>query len=215
MQPMVDKPIDIKKLDKELTLLTGVGRYSGASYSMTEIGGKVGLKVSVLEKSNAPPVLQIAFDVDGTQPGNVTFTLGGRLTFLDVGGFGSEWRTNFTIGNTYGISSEYYRRFSETSKWFIAPRGLASNSGQWIYSYGDPQAEYRIHTAGGGVDVGYALDRFSEVRAGYEIGYLNADCCSALHYSKPSAAEWERPDFATSLTIWTNRLFRKEAISGT
>ena len=45
LQPMVDKPIEIKKLDKELTLLTGVGRYSGASYSMTEIGGKVGLQV--------------------------------------------------------------------------------------------------------------------------------------------------------------------------
>ncbi len=45
LQPMVDKPIDIKKLDKELTLLTGVGRYSSASYSMTEIGGKVGLLV--------------------------------------------------------------------------------------------------------------------------------------------------------------------------
>ena len=175
LQPMVDKPIEIKKLDKELTLLTGMGRYSGASYSMTEIGGKVGLQVRVLEKSNAPPVLQIAFDVDGNQPGNVTFTLGGRLTFLDVGGFGSEWRTDFAIGNTYGISSEYYRRFSETSKWFIAPRGEASNAGQWIYSYGDPQAEYRIHSAGGGIDFGYALDRFSEVRAGYEIGYLNAD----------------------------------------
>ncbi len=130
----------------------------------------------VLEKSNAPPVLQIAFDVDGTQPGNVTFTLGGRLTFLDVGGFGSEWRTDFAIGNTYGISSEYYRRFSRNVQVVYRTSGsMASNSGQWIYSYGDPQAEYRIHSAGGGIDVGYALDRFSEVRAGYEIGYLNAD----------------------------------------
>ena len=175
LQPMVNKPIDTKKLDKDLTLLTGVGRYSSASYAMTEIGKEAGLLVTVHEKNNAPPVLQIAFDIDGTEPGNVTFTLGGRLTFLDVGGFGSEWRTNFSVGNTYGISSEYYKRFSETSKWFIAPRGLATNSGQWIYSYGNPQAEYRLHAAGGGVDVGYALDRFSEIRAGYEIGYLKAE----------------------------------------
>src|SRR6478752_7216536 len=32
---------------------------------------------------------------------------------------------------------------------------------------------------------------------------LMQSCCSALHYFKPSAAEWERPDFATSPTIWT------------
>ena len=120
---MVNKPLDTKILDKNLTILTGVGRFSSASYGMTEIGGKVGLLVNVREKSNAPPVLQIAFDVDGSQPGNVTFTLGGRLTFLDVGGFGSEWRTDFAIGNTYGISSEYYKRFSQTSKWFFAPHG--------------------------------------------------------------------------------------------
>ena len=111
---------------------------------MTEIGRELGLLVTVHEKNNAPPVLQIAFDIDGTQPGNVTFTLGGRLTFLDVGGFGSEWRTDLRFGNTYGISSEFYKRFSQTSKWFIAPRGTASNSGQWIYSYGNPQAEYRL-----------------------------------------------------------------------
>ena len=174
LQPMVDKTLDTKTLDKNLTLLTGVGRFSSASYGMTEIGGRVGLLVTVNEKSNAPPVLQLAFDVDGTEPGNVTFTVGGRLTFLDVGGFGSEWRTDFAIGNTYGISSEYYKRFNPISKWFFAPRGGVSNSGQWIYSYGDPQANYRLRRAFGGVDVGYAIDRFSEVRAGYEIGYLDA-----------------------------------------
>ena len=96
------------------------------------------------------------------------------MTFLDVAGFGSEWRTDFAIGNTYGISSELYKRFSQSSKWFVAPRVHASNSGQWIYSYDNPQADYRIGRAGGGVDLGYAIDRFSEVRAGYEIGYLDA-----------------------------------------
>ena len=122
LQPMVNKPIDTKKLDNDLTLLTGIGRFSSASYNMTEIDGQTGLMVNVRERNNAPPVLQIAFSIDGTEPDNVTYTLGGRLTFLDVGGFGSEWRTDFAIGNTYGISSEYYKRFTQASKWFYAPR---------------------------------------------------------------------------------------------
>ena len=83
--------------------------------------------------------------------------MGGRLTFLDIAGFGSEWRTDFAFGNTYGISSEFYKRFSQTSRWFFAPRVSASNSGQWIYSHNDPQADYRIGRAGVGVDLGYAL----------------------------------------------------------
>ena len=174
LEPMVNKPIDTVKLDKDLTLLTGVGSISSASYGITQIGQGTGLLINVRERNNAPPVLQIAFSVDGTQPDNVTYTLGGRLTVHDLIGYGSEWRTDFAVGNTYGISSELYKRFTQTSKWFFSPQVHASNSGQWIYSYTNPQADYRIGRAGGGIDVGYAIDRFSEVRAGYEIGYLNA-----------------------------------------
>ncbi len=174
LEPVVNEPIDTKKLDNSLTRLTGVGRFSSASYGLTEMGGETGLLVNVRERNNAPPVLQIAFSIDGTEPDNVTYTVGGRLTFLDVGGFGSEWRTDFALGNTYGISSEYYKRFTQTSKWFYSPQVNASNTGQWIYSYSNPQADYRIIRAGAGLDLGYAIDRFSEVRAGYEIGYLNA-----------------------------------------
>ena len=141
---------------------------------MTENGDEIGLLVNVRETNNTPPVLQIGFNIDGTEPDNVTYTLGGRLTFLDVAGFGSEWRTDFAIGNTYEISSELYKKISQSSKWFVAPRVHASTAGQWIYSYDNPQADYRIGRAGGGVDLGYAIDRFSEVRAGYEIGYLDA-----------------------------------------
>lgn len=175
LQPVVGKPIDTPVLDTYLTRLTGVGRFESASYGFTQNDGEVGLLVTVREKNYAPPLLQPVFGVDGSQPGNVTFVTGGRLTFLDIAGFGSELRTDFAFGNTYGIDTELYKRFTETSRWFFAPRVSASNSAQWIYSYNDPKAEYRVGRAAGGVDIGYAVSRFSEVRAGYEIGYLDAN----------------------------------------
>jgi NTE family protein len=174
LQPLVGKPIDTKMLDTYLTRLTGVGRFESASYGLTQNDGQVGLLVTVREKNYAPPVLQPAFNVDGTQPDNVTFTLGGRLTFLDIAGFGSELRTDFQFGNTYGIDTEFYKRFSQISPWFFAPRVSASDATQWIYSYGNPKADYRIGKAAFGVDIGYAVSRFSEVRVGYEVGYLDA-----------------------------------------
>ena len=174
LQPVVGKPIDTEMLDTYLTRLTGVGRFESASYGVTQSDGEVGLLVTVREKNYAPPVLQPTFVVDGNEPENVTFTTGGRLTFLDIAGFGSELRTDFSFGNNYRISTEFYKRFSQTSRWFFAPRVSASNSAQWIYSHNDPQADYRLGRAQFGVDLGYALSRFSEVRAGYEIGYLNA-----------------------------------------
>jgi len=175
LQPLVGKPIDTPALDTYLTRLTGMGRFESASYGFTQNEEEVGLLVTVREKNYAPPLLQPTFGVDGSQPGNVTFVTGGRLTFLDVAGLGSELRTDFSFGNTYGINAELYKKFSETSRWFFAPRVNASNSAQWIYSYNDPKAEYRIGSAAGGVDIGYAVSQFSEVRAGYEIGYLDAN----------------------------------------
>jgi NTE family protein len=175
LQPLVGKPIDTPTLDTYLTRLTGMGQFESASYGMTQDGGEVGMLVTVREKNYAPPFLQPAFVVDGAQPENVTFTMGGRLTFLGIAGYGSELRTDFQFGNTYGIDTELYKKFNQTSRWFVAPRVTASSSAQWLYSHNNPQADYRIGRAGIGLDIGYAVSRFSEVRAGYEFGYLDAN----------------------------------------
>ena len=147
LQPLVGKPIDTAQLDTYLTRLTGVGRFESASYGLTQNDGQVGLLVTVNEKNYAPPVLQPALVVDGTEPQNVTFTMGGRYTILDLAGYGSELRTDFQFGSTYGISTEFYKRFTQTTRWFFAPRVSASNSAEWFYSHNNPQADYRIGRA--------------------------------------------------------------------
>src|SRR5258708_12109563 len=87
-----DRPLNPQKLDHVLTRLKGVGRYDSAGYRFTEQNGRTGLLVQVVEKSNAPPMFQPAFEVDGSQGGNVDFTMGTRFTFMDLAGFHSEWR---------------------------------------------------------------------------------------------------------------------------
>ena len=64
------------------------------------------------EKNYAPPTLQFAFGVDGSENDDVTYTLLTRLTFMDVAGYRSEWRTDFQFGNTYGAATELYRPFA-------------------------------------------------------------------------------------------------------
>src|SRR2546429_9933542 len=87
----------------------------------------------VVEKNDAQPMLQMAFEVDGSQAGNVDFTMGTRFTFMDVAGYRSEWRTDLLLGNTYGVQTELYRPFSPESRWFFAPRADASDTTFQIY----------------------------------------------------------------------------------
>ncbi len=167
------KPVNPEKLDEVLTRLTGVGRYDSAGYRLIEKNGQTGLLVQVVEKNNAPPMFQTAFEVDGSQSGNVDFTMGTRFTFMDVAGFRSEWRTDVLLGNTYGIQTELFRPFRAESRWFFAPHADASDTTFQIYAKNDPRADYRIYRINIGGDVGYSFGRFSELRVGYEIGSLN------------------------------------------
>ncbi|HYM06549.1 MAG TPA: patatin-like phospholipase family protein [Terriglobales bacterium] len=168
------KPIDSKRLESMLTRLTGIGRYDTAGYQITQENGQDGLLVTLHEKLYAPPTLQLGFEVDGSESNDVDFTLATRLTFLDVAGYRSEWRTDFIFGNTYGIQSELYRPFSPASRWFFSPHAGASSSAFKIYRKSDPLAEYRLNGAQIGGDIGYGFNRFSELRLGYEVGFLQA-----------------------------------------
>ena len=167
------KPLDADKLDPLLTRLTGGGRYDTLNYRIVERDGKQGLLIVVKEKDFAPPTLQPAFELDGSEAGDIEFTLGTRLTLVDVAGFRSEWRTDFLFGNTYGVSSELYRPFWGESKWFFAPHADASDTTFQIYAKNDPLADYRFYRMDIGGDLGYGFSRFSEVRVGYELGSLS------------------------------------------
>jgi NTE family protein len=174
LAPLQGKPLDSERLDHALTRLTGVGRYDTVGYRIIERDGQQGLLIQVSEKNYAPPTIQPGFEVDGSASEEVGFTAATRLTFLDVAGFRSEWRTDFMFGNTYGVGSELYRPFTPVSRWFFAPHGNASTRVFKIYEKGDPLADYKFGQAQIGMDVGYGFDRFSELRFGYEEGYLDA-----------------------------------------
>ena len=169
--PLVGKPLDQNALDQFLTRLTGVGRYDSITYDIIRENEQDGLLIRVHEKSYAPPLLRPAFFVDGTQTDDVTYTLGARLTFMDVAGYRSEWRTDVQVGETYGVASELYRPIQPLGKWFFAPFARASQSTFLIYGKSDPKADYRFDKVSGGMDLGYGFNRFSELRVGYELGY--------------------------------------------
>ena len=174
LAPLIGMPINTPLLEKHITTAMGTGRFNSLSYSSTNRDGQQGLEITAEEKDYAPPWLKPGFVIDGSDPNNVQFTFGGRLTFLDVGGYRSEIRTDFSIGATYLIGTEYYHPLTGTSRWFIAPEVDASRSPLNLYAKNTLLAEYKLNRIDGGFDVGYSFDRFSELRLGYEAGHLTA-----------------------------------------
>jgi NTE family protein len=175
LSPVIGKPIDTTKMDRLLTRLTGLGKYDAVDYRLATLNGQNGLIVTVHEMSYAPPTLRLGFYVDGSESNDVTFTQLAQLTYIDIAGYRSEWRTDLQFGDTYGAETELYKPLTATTRWFVAPRGDATDTAFKIFSRSNPVADYRIERADFGTDIGYAISHFSELRVGYEVGYYNAD----------------------------------------
>jgi len=173
LQPLVEKTLDTGVIDGLLTRLTGIGKFDAVGYSEINDGDRTGLLIQVHEKSYAPPLLQFASEVDGSETADVSFTQAARLTLMDIAGYRSEWRTDLLFGNTYGISSELYKPLTSFSRFFVAPR-ISENYTQFkIYRRYDPLVDYGRNVANVGLDLGYEFNRFSEIRFGYEVGALD------------------------------------------
>jgi len=174
LRPLIGKPVNTDDVDGYLTRLTGIGRYDTVTYGMIHENGRDGLLITVHEKSYAPPVLQPSFVVDGAEPQDVTFTLGARITAMDITVPRSEWRTDIQFGETYGLQSELYLPFSRLSKWFWGPFAGGSQTTFNIYQKNDPRAIYRLDRVLGGANIGYTFNRFDQVSVGYGVGYADA-----------------------------------------
>jgi len=171
LQSFVGKPLNTKSLDSALTRLTGIGRYDSITYAVVNQGDQTGLLIRVHEKNYAPPFLLPSVQINGSEPQDVDFTMGVRITAMDVWGYRSEWRTDLQFGATYGIKTELYRPFRPLGKWFFAPYVNADQTNFKIYQRANPRAIYKLDNVEGGMDLGYGFNRFSEVRVGYGVGY--------------------------------------------
>lgn len=165
------KPINTDQLDEQMMDITGLGRFARAGYQEKQQDGKIGLAVKADEKEYAPPIVHPLLAIDGSDYKNVLFQVGARITFLDLGGFGSEWRNDFVAGSEYGVSTEYYHPFTAFTHWFMAVHGTADSSPFNVYQTNRLVGQYRDRKTGGGMEVGYAFGRSGELRLGYEAGY--------------------------------------------
>ena len=169
----IGRPVDTDSLSQQLTYLAGMGRYARLGYRMIDKDHEDGLLITADEKQYGPPLIRPLLVIDGSDYNRVQFLIGARITFLDLGGFGSEWRNDVTLGSEHKVQSEFFRPFGSTLQWFMAPRAFASNVLKDFYTDNTLVAEYRDRMVGGAFDVGYRFNRESELRVGYEIANRN------------------------------------------
>ena len=171
MASLVDKPLDFEALDQQIMRLKGIGRFAVLNYQFVDRNGQQGLLIKTEEHAYGPPIVRPLILIDGSSLKNVTFNLGARVTWLDFGGFRSEWRNDIILFSQYGLRSEYYHPFTLQTHWFVAPRALTYSDPLYFYNDNQLVSTYRKNFGGGGIDVGYEFGNVGELRVGYEGAY--------------------------------------------
>jgi NTE family protein len=161
-------PLDLHKLDTQLTRIAGEGQFDRLGYEGFTQNGVPGLRVTAHEKSYGPPFLDLAVNVDGSGVAAFDFSAGARITFMDFADHGGEWRSSFLFGSSNLAATEFYQPVAQ-SHFFVAPYAFASKVSRNSFSGLDRVAVFGDERAGGGFDIGYNSGRRSEFRAGYEI----------------------------------------------
>lgn len=171
LQNNVGQPVQTATLENQLMEVKGAGRFTSLSYEIKTTDDKPGLLVTAAEKPYSPPVVQPLLLLDGANFSGTNFSMGARITFQDFGAYRAELRTDLMIGTQYGFTSQYYRPFSASSKFFVAPNIVATYLKYPIYSKDEFLAEYRKTSAGGGLDFGYEFGTIAQLSLGYAAAY--------------------------------------------
>jgi NTE family protein len=161
-------PLDLSKLDTQLTRIAGEGQFDWLGYEGFTQNGVPGLRVTTHDKSYGPPFVDLAVNVDGSGVAAFDFSAGARVTFMDIAHRGGEWRNDLLFGSSNLAASEFYQPLWQ-SRFFVAPYAFASKYARNSFTGLTRVAVFGDERAGGGLDIGYDSGRRSEFRFGYEI----------------------------------------------
>jgi NTE family protein len=163
----VEGPVNLTKLDTQLTRIAGEGQFDRLGYEGFTQNGVPALRVTTHEKSYGPPFVDLAVNVDGSGVAAFGFAAGARVTFMDFADRGGEWRNDILFGSSNLAATEFYQPMAG-SRFFVAPFAFVSKVSRNSFNGLTRVAVFGDERAGGGFDLGYNSGRRSEFRVGYE-----------------------------------------------
>jgi len=190
MAHFAGKPLVTGEIEQELIRLCGEGRYQSADYGfvLDEFQNPV-LEIRITEKTYAPPTLDFAIVLTGSDVADFNFGFGTRLTLYDIGRYGNEWRNDFNVGFNSQFLTEFYRPFGRRGLmsrfglfqhgFFFAPRAFYERGTRSFFSGGERVADYDVNNYGVGGDLGYETWT-TELRVGYVLERLDANLSTGV-----------------------------------
>jgi NTE family protein len=114
--------------------------------------------VRITPVRNGPPFLLFGTDISAANSNVTRTTFDFRVVDQDLGGFGSELRTDVRVGFLTQASSEYYRLLTK-SGFFLQPQIGILREPVYLWANQQRISERLLQQGGGGLDLGRTVNR--------------------------------------------------------
>ena len=190
-----NKPADPDKIVKAIQRVQANGTYSASvedfAISQSARTDKTvaqtpdsGLQVNLSETRNGPPFLMIGFDLIAATSNVTRSSFDTRFIFQNLGGFGSELRTDARLGFQTQLSTEYYRLLTYNGL-FIQPHAGIDREPVYLWENQRRVSEWFEQLAGGGIDFGRTFNRHSQLSAQWGMQTIRWNLRSGATDSTP------------------------------
>lgn len=167
------KPIDQQTLDRDMRRLYGTGHFEHVNYRILEEPSRRVLAVDAVERSWGPDYLRFGLGLSTDFSGDAFFNLLASYRKTWINSLGAEWRTDFQIGRTTSLTSEFYQPLDESGQFFVSPQIKLERRSTSIYNGDTRLARYGFRTEEVGIDIGTQFRRYGEIRLGVVAGKVD------------------------------------------
>jgi NTE family protein len=166
IQSPVGEPIDPETLHQDFSRVFGLDLYDDVGFHLEEKDGSSDLVVDTRQKESGPWSLRFGASSQADLTGGNGITLGALLVRRPVNELGAEWRNRVQFGPHSILGTEFIQPLAFGSPFFVAPRVFFERERVAVTSGNDTLAEFDVESLQEGLDLGYVLGDWGEIRAG-------------------------------------------------
>jgi len=159
-------PLDVDAIVRDLDNLYAVGDYEKVSFYLTKAENGYVLNIEAHEKSWGPDTMRFGVNMTADLEGQSDFNLLANHTMTRLNALGGEAKLQAQIGQENRLMAELYQPLDSSGRIFVSPTVNLLNTRLDIHSDDASFDAVDVTAISGGLDLGWNLRRWGELRVG-------------------------------------------------
>jgi NTE family protein len=162
--------LDMETLAADLKRVYLIGEFEQVAFDLESDGSELRLVIRAEEKSWGPWYMRPGAAIEANTSGLGTFVALGMLRRPFINRLGAEWRSFLSLGNFFGLETEFYQPIEYSGHFFVAPRVTFIRNGDEYLVVNNEVTAVDSNRSEAGFDLGYQIGAIGELRAGFVYG---------------------------------------------